>query len=281
MIIVSKKHYQIPLQGKIILAGSRISTAKQPKFSINNGQLLLSDQWLIQLIDSVRPRGAEPQLLEFPLDWEETLPWDLKQSDNITVNYQKKPQIKEVQTKIINNINPVLDITVEVPIAIELELTDQQAQAIQTANTIPLSSPPHKTAKQVPTANPVPQPSYQELESKCRELTTAVEELQQRLLSLEEKSSEQTRFIKFSGYVVDSFRLSPIIKAIIELTPSNKADTTYKLVSDNQGYFSSEELEPGTYDIKVKHPRYHPLSLNNYVFTIGEEKSQDFILKRI
>ena len=278
MIKISLKNYQLTLQEKITILGSRVTTSTQPNFLLDNNQLILTDNWVLQLVHTTAEQSSEPQLLEFPLTWEEVWPWSQELSTNITINYKKKPHIQLISSISTNHSSPMLNITLETPL--EINLTDPESKPLPT-NPV---TPKNLTISAELTVQPatIEQQNNQLLEEKCLKLSQAMTELEERLLKLEEKQIEQQqKAAKLSGYVVDSFRLIPISKAILEFYQGNSDEPLYKLATNNQGYYTLDELSSGTYDIKVKHPRYLPLVMNSYTIANAETKSQDFLLKRI
>lgn len=280
MIIISKKNYQLPLPEKITVIGSRVTTSAQPQFRFENNQLILNDNWVIQLVHTTHPRSKEPQLLEFPIVWEEAWPWDQELPASATLTYKSKPRILLINSLAPKHSSPVLNLTLETPLAIELNE--------QGAKPILINPIPAPVENKVPIQPPV-QPEYanlqqtqQLLEEKHLEMSQTIAELVQRLSRLEEQQAEQQQqMAKLSGYVVDSFRLAPVTKAILEVYQNGNEEPVSKLATNNQGYFAIDNLLSGTYEIKVKHPRYLPFIMKNYVIANGENKSQDFILKRI
>ncbi len=294
MIKHSKKNFEISLQERIKLAGARVITSPHPRFEFKEGQLILCDQWTIQLIHTTQPNSAEPRLLEFPVTWEETFPWSQAPPVNISVEYKKKPKITFVQSQLVNQTQPVIYLTIETPIKINFSdekpvFADKKPNT--TANDPPLGTlPPTFPQNAEPSqANRLTYPEkLMEIESKFnklteehRKLSQLVEELSQHLAVLEEKLTQQQTKAKLFGYIVDSFRLTPVNKAIVEIARQDSEEPLYKLTSNHQGFFFSEDMEPGIYNIRVKHPRYHPLIMRDYCLTGGEVKNQDFLLKRI
>jgi len=277
---VSEKTYQLPLQEKIIIVGSRVITSAQPHCKLENNQLSLSDQWVIQLIYTTSQKDTPPQLLEFPLAWEEVWPWDNELLNVKTAKYLKKPQIQKMQILAAKHSPQVLQLFIQTPLSLETKeapaekILSPQPAAVEH---IPPSVQPEQPAQS--NLAPVPlSPNYQELEDDCRKLSQALTELEQRVKQLEEAQTASAA--KLAGYVVDSFRLGPVPKAIFEVFASGSEDLLHKAASNNQGYFVLE-LPAGNYDIKVKHPRYQPLIMKSYPLVSGENKTQDFILKRI
>lgn len=277
MIKISQKNYQLPLQEKITILGSRVTTSTQPHFLLENNQLTLTDNWVLQLVHTTAEHSSEPQLLEFPLTWEEVWPWGQEFSTSITISYKKKPHIQLINSISTNHSSPMLNITLETPL--EINLSDPEKRPLPTS-----VMPKNLTTSAEPTVQPttIEHKSYQVLEEKYLRLSQAIAELEQRLLKLEEKQIEQQpKAAKLSGYVVDSFRLIPVSKAILEFYQANSDEPLYKLATNNQGYYTLDDLSSGSYDIKVKHPRYLPLVMNSYTIANAENKSQDFLLKRI
>ncbi len=83
-----------------------------------------------------------------------------------------------------------------------------------------------------------------------------------------------------NGTVLDAYRLVPLPHAIIEFYQKDKDSPVVKVASNNKGRYACGEIIPGIYDIKVKHPRYLPLIIKNYIVAAGDDKSQDFLLRR-
>ncbi len=82
------------------------------------------------------------------------------------------------------------------------------------------------------------------------------------------------------GAVLDAYRLVPLSQAIIEFYQKGNDSPVAKVASDSKGRYLCEEIIPGIYDVKVKHPRYLPLIIKNYIVAAGDDKSQDFLLRR-
>jgi len=289
---ISKKNYQLPLPTKLTVVGSRVATSVQPNYLISKGQLIVSDSWVIQLVYTTEPNNRQPQLLEFPITWDDSSPWGSEEPINLIICYKRSPQIQLMHSSAPAHARPFLNITVEVPLSIEpIQLPGPAPQLAPSAVAVAAEKPPveKNTSK---SAEPEPSPEqpataelqqrFEQLEERYRELAQTVKELTQRVCLLENRERrDNPSTAKFAGYVVDSFRLVPIPKAILELYNSGSEEPAYKVAANNQGFFIQEDILPGTYDIKVRHPRYQTLDMKNYLISAGENKCQDFLLKRL
>lgn len=257
---VSEKTYQFPVQEKITILGSRIITSAQPCCKAESNKLILTDQWTVQLVYTNSSAKTPTQLLELPLAWEEVWPWEYAQLEIAEARYLKKPQIQKMQFFSTKQNPYVLQLAIQT--SLKLDMREKQ-DVVQEA---PL--PAEDPVQNQPVA-------ISEIILKLSQNLTAIEE---RIKLLEER--QVIPAAKLNGSVVDSFRLNPIAKAIIEISASGNEDLLHKVATNGQGCFDME-LPPGSYDIKIKHPRYQSLAVRSYNLAHGENKNQDFILKRI
>lgn len=268
MIKVSQKKYEFPLSEKITILGTRITTSNHPQAYTDDTRIIITDNWLLQLAYSASAKQAEPKLLEIPIAWEEIIPWDQAMSGNVTVTYIKRPKILAVNTAVSNPTAQKLNLTIET--LLSLDCLDEKAKPLMNRSEPP---PPGELT--------FLQNNFRELEENCHNLSALIQGLEQRLAAVEDKlTGLQTGGSGLSGYVLDSFHLIPVSKAILEFYQNENPEPCYKLAANSQGYYAADDLAAGTYNIRVKHPRYAPLIINSYVIADREKKSQDFLLKR-
>ena len=263
MILTTQKNYEFTLPEKIRIAGLHVETARKFKQEIVSGKLRLSDNWNIQIVSApaAAPAQAELSLLEFPVLWEDEFEWTQGcPGDHLIFSYKKAPRsisahIREEKRDVL------LDLTLEAVIGWEIGRS---------------ADPP-----------PAPRPAgaWEEkigaLEEKVCVLSEAFRNLELEVQKLkEEQLARPVLKCRLAGTILDDFRMGPVPKSILEFFPNGSPEACAKTAADNQGYYSCEELAPGSYEIKIKHPRFLPLVIKDFTIKAGENKYQDFILRR-
>lgn len=294
MIKILQKDFILPLPTKHLkIMGILVETGPKPHIEINKQQLTVRDHWNIQLVCT--PLGEKdyivnPTLMEYQVEWQDALDFTEELKD-ASVNYKKKPRSIASFIQESQDYKATLHLTMEIIVEIEAsfsENTSQDSRAVPPR----VEAPPKPSAiSPKPQLPPEPLPVYvtgDQLKI-FEERLSKLEKQVQELLSFKDsagtplhddkKPESSVKACKMSGKIIDAFRLTPIAKGIIEFTLSGQEEPVYKIAADERGVYSLE-IEPGVYDIKVKHPRYLLLSLRNYTLKEMDEKVQDFMLRR-
>ena len=277
MIHLDRKDFLLPLTEKIDVMGLRIETSQSPPYEIAGDKLKLTDAWNIQIAyTSFSARGdiklrEIPKLAEFQVIWEHELKWDIKYPSQVAVFYKKKPHsiAMHVQENRKNDI--ILKLTLETAVEIDFEQPTKAPAPTPASAHEPAPEPASAPALE-PGLAISPQNDYNRLLEKINGL-----ELRLEAALLEKK---QLTASNINGTVLDSYRLLPIQKAIIEFYQNEANEPTVKLATDWQGKYSCTQLVPGTYDVIIKHPRYATLVVKDYIILEAENKYQDFLLRK-
>lgn len=277
MIKIAPQDFSLPLREKIKILGLRVATSDYPENNISNQVLYLSDDWNIQLVFvplNKRDDEVPPQLLEFKVAWKEQFNWTDENQRQVSVSYKKKPRstsyfIHEGQDKKIC-LNLSLEAVLEIDFAIPTPQEHHISPVIEERK-----NQQEDKRKQKESSDKV-----LSLDQKITQILDRIKVLEERTSNLEEKLHEPDMYSTISGSVRDAHRMSPISKAIIEFYPQGSSEPLIKLATNNQGKYSLEQLIPGIYDIKIRHPRYLLLEVNKYVIEERDNLSQDFLLRR-
>lgn len=292
MILISKKDHILPLSEKIKIQGFRIETSQRPSFLIKDHILLLSDTWKIQLAYlplKQKESSGHSLFSEFSVAWEDSFDWKEDYPTHITAAYLKKPRGVAMHLSESADNRYTLHLSLEVPVSIDFLsqhlATVAKESPVQHTNNNPTAEEPAVDTKTALShvfkqAQHKADSRFSELEKRASRLEKDIEELATRLHNVEASINSLIVYSRLNGTVLDSYRIIPIPNAIIEIYENLNDAPLFKTASDERGYYACERLEPGTYHIKIKHPRYLPLDINNYVIKKGENRSQDFLLRR-
>lgn len=269
MILTTQKNYVLPLDGKIKIAGMRVETGGRFEQKIVSGKLSLRDSWNIQIIytPADSPATAELTLLEHPVLWEDEFEWNQDYPGHFRFFYKKAPSAVTSHIR-EEKRNFRLCLTVEAVIGVEIG-SGGEAESEKSAIT-PGSHGTYGVQEQLSA-----------LEAKIDSLSQTVSKLEGEVQKLKEISSLLPALQgRLAGMVFDEFRMIPVAKCILEFTPTGSEEPCVKTVTDNNGYFTCERLQPATYEIKIRHPRYLPLVIKDFIINERENRYQDFILRR-
>jgi hypothetical protein len=183
----------------------------------------------------------------------------------------QEPRKGHVVLKLTLELAVEIDFTPPIDNKINVELFDKPVEVEQPAAAKPVTETPAPATSSVPAVS-LPQDSYTSLLEKINALELRLAE------ALGEKKLLTASNI--SGTVLDSYRLLPIQKAIIEFYRNDESEPSVKLATDWQGKYSCTQLVPGTYDIKIKHARFATLVIKDYNISESENKYQDFLLRK-
>lgn len=299
MILTTQKHFVFPLQEKIKIAGLRVETGREFRQEVVSGKIRLADNWNIQIVYTsiTAPAQGNPSLLEFPVLWEDEYDWKEDYPDeHLTFSYKKAPSAVSAHIREENRAI-LLDLTLEGTIAVELRrgkagLADGNAgggcptppslagSAALTSVLRQAGAWEEKVGVLEEKAEALEKKS-EALEKKVRALTESIRNLEAGVQKLkDERPATPALKCRLSGTILDDFRMIPIPKSILELYSHGTQEACAKTASDNRGYYSCEELLPGNYEIRIKHPRFLPLVIKDFTIREGESKYQDFILRR-
>jgi len=241
MIKIMLKEFTLPLTAKIDVMGFRIECGLGPRHRIKDGVLRLTDLWKIQIAYTPFTTRKTYQPPETPQFLEYQVTWE----DELEWDPQLPGEITVTYRKKPHSVAMHVQqqnrgATTVLVLLLEISLEIDFAAP----------KPARPPVKIQPAENPADDPS---------------------------KASPQGGI---SGTILDSCRLSPVPKAIIEFGRAEAAEPLLKLVSDWHGKYSCSELVPGTFDVRIKHPRYATLIIKDYRITAGEKKRQDFLLRK-
>jgi hypothetical protein len=272
------KEYQLPLPEKITILGMHIETGKLHQLETLEKILKLKDSWNIQVI--YRPYDSDyqtsPSLLEFPVSWEEEIEWSDYDSGEITFTYPMPPKIifTILQEEPISQFSLKLNIEVTVEVAVSNNIPSTSVSS-------PVKSPsniPKKIQSNITNLNT----KLNLLEEQNIKLSEHISKMLERIEALEKLNTQKvTTYSRITGYVLDSFRLLPLTKTILEFQRKDEQNPIVKIASDNRGFYFCDKLLPGTYEIKIKHPRFAPLIVKEFTINEGDSKYQDFLLNRL
>ncbi|MCR4441083.1 MAG: carboxypeptidase-like regulatory domain-containing protein [Peptococcaceae bacterium] len=263
-----QKDYQFPLDNKITILGLRVETGPQPLHDISPDTLKLKDNWKIQIVYKPYDSGRQsvPLLLELPVLWEDELNWVGNLPAALSISYKKKPRSVSAFLQETSSKKYSLYLTLET--LIEIDFVESAPANEQDPGTETVT----KKEKE---------PRERTLEDKLIQLSGQIDELVKKVTSLEKKMNfSHAAEGRIGGYVLDSFTMIPIGKCIIEFCPKDSIEASIKIATDGRGFYSVRGIAPGTYDLKIKHPRYAPLAIKDYVINEGDNKYQDFLLRR-
>jgi len=272
---ISKREFEFPITDTFCILSTRIIPNSKFKYEILDNSLIIQDTWLIQIVYSIKNNSdSQKNLLvtEHKVTWNTKFPWLKETSSDIVVNYHKNPKIISSYFNTSKKDTPLLNITTETILAVEPSkpFPDQQI-------CLPLEN---TTVKPIDSQNEWLN-KLKEIEDKYSNLTNLVETLEKRITTLEKNRicvlQERS---KLNGLILDSLRLVPITKAIIEMFPSGENEPLIKTISNGRGFYYFDNLTAGIYDVKIKHPRFASLLIKDYVVKEKEDKLQDFILHR-
>lgn len=276
MYMKFRRECQLTVPEKITVLGLRIEAGRQPGYEIKEKKLTVKDTWSIQIV--YKPFGSNyqvpPSLMEIPYSWEEEFEWDKGSSDGLSVSYHKPPHSTLYQINEEKRLMYFLHLIAEGVLAIdyaqnEVRIIASSQQEPVKEEMVPAGA--DKNLEEIMTKLDRLEHSYAEL---CQQLKTLMEKTN----SLQEKPVSIN--CNIGGYVLDGLRLVPVAKTIIEFYQNNEEEPVLKTATDNRGFYSCDQLVPGTYDIKIKHPRFSPLVIKDYSIKAGENKYQDFLLRR-
>lgn len=262
-----QKEFQIPLPMKITLVGLRVETGQTPSQTVRANMILLEDEWKIQIIYvpyGQRQDKTQPSYFEHIITWKQELEQEKEFPKGTKIVYKRKVRSISNNTRVIDSKNHVLDLVLEIALDAEV-ISDETISAQNSVKSAPFT--------------------YANLDSRLGGLEKACAEMQTEISLLHEKVKKLQEYTnslktgKISGQVLDSFRLVPITKAIIEISKDND-EPLIKTTSDNHGMYSLENIPQGTYQIIIKHPRYLPFLITGYHVAENENKSQDFLMRR-
>ena len=258
--------------------GIRVETGPQPHIIAEEAQLAIKDTWNVQLVYTPvaeKDYQINPILLEHQVEWAEVLEYtgELREA---TIDYKKKPCSIACSIRENPDYKAVLFLTLEAVIEVKKSLSPPPLAAI---------SPPIQSAKEfLPVYATYDQLKY--LEERIMQLDKQVSELSSFKDFLESSSKEEepvpdrpTKSCNMKGKIIDAFRLAPVTNAIIEFALPEREEVLHKIATDERGSYSLK-IEPGIYDVKIKHPRYLLLVLRGFTINETEEKIQDFMLRR-
>ncbi len=286
MIKIARKDFLLPLKEKIDVMGLRIESSCHPQYEVVENQLKLKDLWNIQIAytpysarENIKLR-ENPELAEFQVSWEDELEWDKNYPCQLSVFYRKKPHSTAMHVQENKKDDVVLKLTLETSIEIDFVVPGPEPLLPEKKeNNIIQSAPVQQTTGDTLT-------DTGKLEHAVKLLQESYDSLSQRInaleLRFEEALADQRQLTtgSISGTVLDSYRLLPIPKAIIEFYQNEASEPLVKLATDWQGKYMCTQLVPGTYDIKIKHPRYASLVIKDYILIESENKYQDFLLHK-
>lgn len=279
MIKVLQKDFAIPLPTKELkIMGIRVENSPQPHIIMEKEQLTIKDNWNVQLVYTPladKDYIVNPTLLEYQVEWAETLEY-AEELRGSTINYKKKPCSIASSIRENPDYKATLYLTMEIVIEIKKATSPSPLAAITT------SIQPEKESLPV-------YATYEQLkflEERILQLEKLVSDLSSFKNSLETSGKEQqpppnspVKSCNMKGKIIDAFRLAPVANAIIEFTLPEQEEPLRKIATDERGSYSLK-IEPGIYDIKIKHPRYLFLFLRGFTINEAEEKIQDFMLRR-
>lgn len=286
-----RKYLQMPVEQKIIILGLRIETGDTIECVTANNKLHLKDEWKIQI--AYKPYDSSyqdpPHFMEKQIRWAEEFEWINTNTPIAFATYNKPPKCTLTHLEEQLRFTYILNLTLEG--VIELHLAESPVLPVN-ENSAPL-------------AMPAPRKKQENTEAhftKWKQLELALEQSNNRIAVLEKQYSEVIEHLhkqtermdslvdllekksitnsRISGYILDSFRLIPVSKTIVEFYLDNQDDAVAKIASDARGYYTYDQLPPGTYEIRVKHPRFSPLIIKDYIIRAGDNKYQDFLLRK-
>lgn len=263
MIKTSHTKFLIPLAEKIKILGIRVETSDTPEYRIEDKKLKVFDEWNIQVISipsSIESQNSTPSLIEHKLSWEEEYDWDYEYPFLISINYKRKPQNTSIH---IFEKDKIHQLSLFFETLLDIEFTTKKTP---TSNDINKSNTKFK--KQI-----------EQLEKEVLNLKKMNTELEKKVIELSTVIKTSSDFCRIEGKVLDSFRMLPIPKAILEFYAENTNEPIIKIATDNQGKYCTEDLKPGSYELRIKRSRYLPLIVKNYVLKEKEQKYQDFLLR--
>lgn len=273
MLLISKKEFCLPLSEKVRIQGLRVETGPSPQALIADSKLKLQDNWKLQLAFCSYANNtdqAAPGFLEFPVLWEEE--FDLSEDFPVwTAAYTKKPACVASRIEESRIQPPLLHLTIEATLS-----ADPKPVAI--------ADPKPVAIKECPKISDQPSPDLTRInawEENIRELQKKISFLEDKLSEIENSSiNNNSSYGRLAGTVLDSFRLVPVSKAIIEIYRKDREEPLIKTATDMRGVYVFSRLQPGLYDIKIKHPRYAVLEIKDYPIFDLDDKNQDFLMRR-
>jgi len=279
MILTTQKCYTVPLSEKVQISGMRVEPGRKLEQEIAAGKLRLKDNWNIQIIYTplVSPTQAEPSFLEFPVLWEDEFEWNQDLPCHVIFSYEKIPH--SISSHIWEkNRSVMLDLTLEATIRAELNAAPQDSSPEKKKCTQPDGNSLNLNTQN---DNKLALQKISALEDRVKSLSQLINNLEFKVGTLEEKWSITPALkSRLAGTVLDEFRMIPITKCIIELFQNGSEEACAKIATDTHGHYACDQLFPGVYEIRVKHPRFLPLVIKDYPIYEGENKYQDFILRR-
>lgn len=268
MPMTFQKNFQIPLPMKITLVGLRVETGQAPSQTLRGNKILLEDEWKIQIIYvpfGQRQDKTQPSLFEHIITWKEELEQEREFPKGTKIVYKRKVHSISNNMMVIDAKKHILDLVLEVALDVEV-ISDDIVSVQNTVNNTPFT--------------------YSNLDSRLNIIEKICEEMKKEISILNEKINKLENYTnslktgRISGQVLDSFRLVPVTKAIVELSLDN-SDPIVKTTSDSHGKYSLENIPQGTYQIMIKHPRYLPFLITGYHIAENANKSQDFLMRRV
>ncbi|PKM90296.1 MAG: hypothetical protein CVU87_02605 [Firmicutes bacterium HGW-Firmicutes-12] len=272
-----QKEYRLPLPGKITILGMHIETKKKPQQEASENLVTLKDYWNIQII--YRPYDSDyqtsPSLLEFPVSWEQEIELSNYNSGEITFTYPNPP--KSISTLLQEEPISQFFLRIIIEGTVEVIISNNNPSIPTTSVKYP-TNVPKKIRFNINKLNT----KLNSLEEQNIELHAQLSKMSERIYALEESTPEKvTTYSRITGYILDSFRLLPLAKTIIEFRKEDEQSPPVKIASDNRGFYFCDKLIPGTYEIKIKHPRFSPLIIKEFPINEGDNKYQDFLLNRL
>lgn len=262
-----QKEFQIPLPTKMTLVGLRVETGQTPSQTLRANMILLEDEWKVQIIYvpyGQRQDKTQPSLYEHIITWKQELEQEKEFLKGTKIVYKRKVHSISNNTRAIDSEKYVLDLVLEV--TLDAEVISDEAVSVQSAVKSTAFTYANLDSR------------LSKIEKTCEEMQTAVSLLHEKVNKLENYTNS-LKTGRIFGQILDSFRLVPITKAIIEISPDNE-EPIIKTASDNHGKYALENIPQGSYQIMIKHPRYLPFLITGYHVAENENKSQDFLMRR-
>lgn len=285
-----RKHLQMPVEQKIIILGLRIETSDTVQCVTANNKLHLKDEWKLLIAYKPYDSGYQdpPLYMEKPILWTEEFEW-ISNTPISLATYNKPPKCTLTHLEEQQRFTYILNLTLEGVIEIHF---DERPVLPVNENSAPAAMPTSRKEQE----------NAETHLTKWKQIELDLEQSNKRIAVLEKQYSEvidhlhkQTERMDYlvdllekksithsriSGYILDSFRLIPVSKTIVEFYLNNQDDAVAKIASDARGYYTCDQLPAGTYEIRVKHPRFSPLIIKDYIIRAGDNKYQDFLLRK-